>query len=475
MDWPCNENDPNRKLPKRQENDPAILNMNQDQILGCVSCRLKAFFTAYWSDRRGDSDSNLSALQYRHPSISPLHALGEKWFCFLAQLPPEFKRRPGQSNADWIAERQAAETPGMRARRLERAKGQHCSDDYLGFILSGVASSIAPDNQARLDQLTALFTIQIHEEVVCADPACAFPRDRSAPANYPDTTLGGFLQTFVHQVASTKLLDILKHSKLGSELNPNLICENLDCQKPGAAITRRIEAAPQYFHIHLSLSTLEPVKRDRKQGETPTAEDLMLGTLTSRKNKKKVGIPSTLDLTDLAYVPIKDASAWPMVYRLISVLYHIGSQTTGGHWVAGVSGPPPPQKRKREGPVEDAAYYLCNDSTITELPKVNRDSPLVQNPQPLTGGNSVVLMYERVNRRPRRLPGNLITSLEHGYYNVGGGAPKVEDGDRDKADHDKEDGDTGDNDKAGGDKGDDNKKDPREGSNNEGDSNFEHG
>ena len=223
-----------------------------------------------------------------------------------------------------------------------------------------------------------------------------------------------------------------------------MTCKRTGCQSKGANKLRQITAAPHYLRVQL----------DHYAGSE---------NMDTTKNRNAIQIPPILDMTQHVKTASADESAWPLRYKLISVIYHCGESTNYGHWAAGVSRPltraeqqqraaqakraqnatlagaakgsgQPGQstvskKRKRQDPVPTTGYYFCNDSQVEDLPAAGDENPLCRNP--MTGptyvdnANVAVLMYERLPHRTPRYMSELKTALvEDGYYAVGSGAPK---------------------------------------------------
>lgn len=144
QDWPCHPNDPNQRLPDGQEKDKAVLDMDQKLILGCVPCRLKAFFQDYWGARTLNPKQNPAEFPATRPSILPLHRMGERWNCHLPPKERNKERLPGETDAQWIRRRLTRETAEERTRRVSKACDQQCADEYLGYLHGGITSSIDP-------------------------------------------------------------------------------------------------------------------------------------------------------------------------------------------------------------------------------------------------------------------------------------------------------------------------------------------
>jgi hypothetical protein len=152
QDWPCRPEDPNRHLPANQEHDTAILAMG-NEITQCVACLVKAFVNEYWSN-------DLSDIDFNNPTVRPIQAMAERWFCQIPNLPLSgldrqegesdaafFARRvqqPGESDAAFITRKLALETVAQRNARVTRARGQQDSDEFLLKLLGAIRESIAP-------------------------------------------------------------------------------------------------------------------------------------------------------------------------------------------------------------------------------------------------------------------------------------------------------------------------------------------
>jgi hypothetical protein len=449
QDWSCNPNDLNLKLPKNRENDPAIVGLGPNHIMGCVTCRLKTFFQDYWGTTAADSTEGLSAFQPTHASILPLHRLGERW----NSAPPSSSDHPkheGETEEAWFARRLRLETQQQLSRRRRNAAGQQCADEYWSWLRTGVRSSIQDDNQARIEQFDALFTLTLHQEVRCN--TCAFPRAGKAPTPYDSddaTVTGGFTHILMHPSGRDNLRSALTRSDpLLPYTEDVLVCENPDCGQAGTTTTTRLEAAPHYTRVHLNVGSI-----------------IRVAIITERKDYTPIQIPPILDLTAHVYAP-NQRRARPLRYKLISALYHIGPQTTGGHWVAEVSRPmtmdevskarriggmaekalakhaegaekskkaeEPAASRKRKRAFPSTQYHLCNDSRIADFRETDDFNSLTMNPMTLPsasvyGANAVTLMYERLEERTRkpRYLSELETALEQdAYYAVESGAPK---------------------------------------------------
>jgi hypothetical protein len=144
QDWPCHADDANRRLPINQENDQAILDMDQNLIIGCVPCRLKAFFQQYWAKETIGSNGLPMAFPYNHASIMPLHSLAERWMCRLPDSLSEKDKLPGETDAAFATRRLAKETKAQRKERVSFARGQSCADEFMGFLRAGIVDSIDP-------------------------------------------------------------------------------------------------------------------------------------------------------------------------------------------------------------------------------------------------------------------------------------------------------------------------------------------
>ncbi|XPS67983.1 hypothetical protein M3J09_000282 [Ascochyta lentis] len=397
-DWPCRASDPNGRLPDMQENDQAILGMDQDLITGCVPCRLKAFMKQYWGKVHIRLNGEPSSFPYRQVSILPLHKLAERWMCRLPDAPQGDRFRPGETPSELAARRLASETADERAVRVARACNQQCADEYFEYLRAGLLSSIDPSNQRRLDEFNALFMLQRHEET-----RCFHCNEHLKTTEYEFTEETGFSNIKPVFEGSDDLLAALERSTwLEPDTNESLKCTS--CKENGAITTRQIEAAPVYLRIHLDVS----MKRGNDQ-------------YSVAKNRTPIKIPDVLDLTRHAFVPNAGREPWPLRYKLASVLYHAGPFVTGGHWTAGVSRPiPKPQRGRRDPNAPSAAYYFCNDETIQAWPANVGMNPLTVNPEKRASSefNAVVLMYERLPRvAPKRdYTAELGTELDAKYY-----------------------------------------------------------
>ena len=450
QDWPCNQDDENLKLPKNLERDPATLALDPNLVTGCVTCRLKTFFQDYWGTAAADPPQGPSAFQPTHASILPLHRLGEKWNC----APPSFNdipKKEGETAEAYFARRLSLETEQQLSRRRQDAAGQHCADEYWSWLRTAVRDSIRDDNQARIEQFDALFTLTLHQEIRCS--TCACPRAGKAPVPYESDDAmrtGGF--TNVSMSGIDHLLTALRRNDpLQPDTEDTLVCEDPACGQVGTTTTTRLEAAPHYTRVHMNVGAFV--------GDA---------VVTEIKDYTPIQIPPILDLTAHVYAP-NARRARPLRYKLISALYHIGPRITGGHWVAGVSRPmtadevsslkqarrigetvgkglaantegaekskkaeEPAGARKRKRGFPSTQYHLCNDSRIADFPQTDDFNPLTSNPMTLAsaavqGANAVTLMYERLDVRTRtpRYLSELETALEQDrYYAVGSGAPE---------------------------------------------------
>lgn len=146
IDWPCHPDDPNRRLPEQQRKDKAVTSMKAEMINGCVPCRLKTLIRDYWGTSMVGSTPDQIPLAFPHdrPSVQPLHRLGERWNC---QLPPprrNEKAKDGETDAQFIARRLQRETAKQLKARVDRATGQSCADEFMGYIHEGIKYSIGP-------------------------------------------------------------------------------------------------------------------------------------------------------------------------------------------------------------------------------------------------------------------------------------------------------------------------------------------
>ncbi|KAG9204912.1 hypothetical protein G6514_010146 [Epicoccum nigrum] len=262
--------------------------------------------------------------------------------------------------------------------------------------------------------------------------------------------LDGFSQIQIHPSGRDVLGTALtRKDPLQPYTEDLLICEILDCGQAGTTTTHRLEAAPHYLRVHVKVGTL------------------VGNVIGTSKNHTPIGIPPIIDLTAHMYAP-NARRARPLRYKLISALYYIGPQTTGGHWVAGVSRPltegeisslkralgtgeraakasakqaerteksknaEPAVSRKRKRAFPSTQYHLCNDSRIADFRETDDFNPLIRNPMTLAvasvyGANTVMLIYERLPHRTPRYLSELETALDqYGYYAIGSGAPKEE-------------------------------------------------
>ncbi|UPX18458.1 uncharacterized protein EKO05_0008757 [Ascochyta rabiei] len=240
--------------------------------------------------------------------------------------------------------------------------------------------------------------LQRHEETRCSH--CNAYR---GTADYEASEGIGFSNIKPVVKGSDNLLAALERS-IWLQADTNEVLECTNCEETGATTARQIEAAPEYLRIHLDLS---------KENKNRKPADI--------KNRTPIQIPDTLNLTHRARTPEAGQAAWPLQYKLISVLYHAGDTVTTGHWTAGVSRPiPKPQRGKRDPNAPSAAYYFCNDETTQEWPADGGVNPLTMNPAGKTEGefNAVVLMYERLPRvAPKKdYTAELGTELDGTYY-----------------------------------------------------------
>ncbi|KAJ4347592.1 hypothetical protein N0V95_005286 [Ascochyta clinopodiicola] len=255
-------------------------------------------------------------------------------------------------------------------------------------------------NQRRHNEFKALFSLQYHEEIRCSH--CNALRGITVYENSEQT---GFSNIKPVAKGRDNLLAALERSPwLRPDTNDVLICAT--CKEAGATITRQLEAAPEYLRIHLDLT------KEEEEGETSLP-----------KNRIPIQIIETLDLTHHALIPEAGQTAWPLSYKLISVLYHAGQSVTNGHWTAGVSRPiPKPQRGKRDPNAASAAYYFCNDEVIRKVQAAGGVNPLTMNPVKKAGleFNAVVLVYERLPRvAPKKdYTAELETELDDTYYSA---------------------------------------------------------
>jgi hypothetical protein len=101
-------------------------------------------------------------------------------------------------------------------------------------------------------------------------------------------------------------------------------CDQTSCRQLGANRIRHIAAAPHYLRIHLDYFGGE-IAGDRWDDNT--------------RNTNTIQIPPIFDLTRHAKTAGADEPAYPMRYKLISVIYHSSATTSSGHNSAGVSRP----------------------------------------------------------------------------------------------------------------------------------------
>lgn len=272
-------------------------------------------------------------------------------------------------------------------------------------------SDATPSNQTRLDQYAALFVVQRHEERRCA--SCNAARSDPAHIDYSVTRDIGFSNIQPSPEGPDDLMAALIRSDwLADEHNDALTCVADNCNHQGATLTRRIEAAPEYLRVHLDLST----KNDDK--------------VTNIKNKNPIKIPDILDLTEHTYAPETSKQPWPLRYKLISVLYHVGDETTHGHWVAGVSCPRSKAEREARNGKRGATlakapprYFFSNDHRVDEWQTIEDGNPLTENPYIKYSSkyNAVVLMYERLPKtkmQPNYVD-DIATTLNEKFYEVG--------------------------------------------------------
>lgn len=143
QDWPCNKADRNRRLPLGQENDGALLKIaKQEFLVGCVSCRLKAFFRLYWGHTTSDPTRAQLRLRESEEAVLALHKISERWCCTAPYAKPGEVRPPGETPAQCVQRRLGGETSSERNQRHRIAVGQACADEYLNRILEGVSESI---------------------------------------------------------------------------------------------------------------------------------------------------------------------------------------------------------------------------------------------------------------------------------------------------------------------------------------------
>lgn len=260
--------------------------------------------------------------------------------------------------------------------------------------------------------------LQRHQETRCE--ACNFARPGSDPTDYSVTCDTGFslIRPLAISQGTDHLASALARSQwLAGKENDALVCPTANdspCDPVNAVTTKEVEAAPEYLRVHLDLTTLDDN-----------------GAQTIIKNRNPVEIPDILDLTEHVHRPDANRSPRPLQYKLISVLYHAGPNTTGGHWAAGVSHPIPDterkawvkaskgKKRKYDETAPVTCYHYCSDSYITEWQTEGDENPLTVNPfmtKEKSEMDAVVLMYERI--RQRQMVRELASNLSETYYNV---------------------------------------------------------